>query len=209
MSGLLSRLGWKADWSLYRIFLLLWVLLACVCFCEPLICSARDGIYCPGESGVKKSETNKIPDEAWPNPSYPSKQFSRVRHPALMMLSIEDCDFGRRVVLSLILGSMIGLERRLADAPAGMVSNTTFIYLYIFESKSFFISTFFFRPFVPWWPWERVRLRYAVSLRSSIRRWHGTQAASLRQFRLASVFWALVSFGRVFQERKAILRCAV
>lgn len=54
------------------------------------------------------------------NPSYVYYPCSHKRMPHLLFLTIEECDFGRRLVASVCLGAIIGWERRMADRPAGI-----------------------------------------------------------------------------------------
>eukprot|EP00522_Entomoneis_paludosa_P019092 CAMPEP_0172449254 /NCGR_PEP_ID=MMETSP1065-20121228/8004_1 /TAXON_ID=265537 /ORGANISM="Amphiprora paludosa, Strain CCMP125" /LENGTH=289 /DNA_ID=CAMNT_0013200881 /DNA_START=208 /DNA_END=1077 /DNA_ORIENTATION=+ len=54
------------------------------------------------------------------NPSYVYYPCRHKRAPHLLFLTPEECDFGRRLVASVFLGSIIGWERRMADRPAGI-----------------------------------------------------------------------------------------
>lgn len=54
------------------------------------------------------------------NPSYTYYPCSHIRMWRLFLLTREECDFGRRLVASVVLGAMIGWERRMADRPAGI-----------------------------------------------------------------------------------------
>ena len=54
------------------------------------------------------------------NPSYSYYPCRHVRMGRLLFLTPEECDFGRRLVASVVLGGVIGWERRMADRPAGI-----------------------------------------------------------------------------------------
>lgn len=58
----------------------------------------------------------------YPNPDFDllTDPCRRVQFRQLMYMSKLDCDHGRRVVLSILGGSVIGWERRMADRPAGI-----------------------------------------------------------------------------------------
>ncbi len=54
------------------------------------------------------------------NPNYDQRLCTRTRAPSLLYLTPEECSFGRRIVISALLGGLIGWERRNADRPAGI-----------------------------------------------------------------------------------------
>ena len=54
------------------------------------------------------------------NPSYVYYPCRHQRLGRLLFLTPEECDFGRRLVASVVLGGVIGWERRMADRPAGI-----------------------------------------------------------------------------------------
>ena len=54
------------------------------------------------------------------NPSYVQDPCMHVRYPQLFFLTKQECAFGRSEVFSVILGGIIGWERRQADRPAGI-----------------------------------------------------------------------------------------
>ena len=54
------------------------------------------------------------------NPSYNGSQCPHVRHAILLGMTRLECSFGRRLVMSILMGSLIGWERRQADRPAGI-----------------------------------------------------------------------------------------
>jgi len=56
----------------------------------------------------------------YPNPDFnddPCRDFRSIR---LLFLTRDECDYGRRLVASMVLGCAIGWERRQADRPAGI-----------------------------------------------------------------------------------------
>jgi len=57
---------------------------------------------------------------AYPNPNYDGSRCPNVRYSKLLFLNKIECSFGRRLVMSIIMGSLIGWERRQADRPAGI-----------------------------------------------------------------------------------------
>lgn len=59
-------------------------------------------------------------DMEFPNPSYVGMKCRHLRHAILLGMNPEECSFGRRLVCSVLLGGLIGWERRQADRPAGI-----------------------------------------------------------------------------------------
>jgi len=55
-----------------------------------------------------------------PNPFYKENPCRYERYAKLLWMTEEECIFGRRLVVSVILGGIIGWERRCADRPAGI-----------------------------------------------------------------------------------------
>jgi len=55
-----------------------------------------------------------------PNPSYESDPCRWKRYAALLGMNKWECDMSRRIVVSILMGSIIGFERRRADRPAGI-----------------------------------------------------------------------------------------
>jgi putative Mg2+ transporter-C (MgtC) family protein len=53
-------------------------------------------------------------------PAYDGTRCPHIRHVILMGLTTEECSFGRRLVASVIMGGIVGWERRQADRPAGI-----------------------------------------------------------------------------------------
>jgi len=78
---------------------------------EVLILSSVSG-WCPYAGTVRTSYPN--PDTAARDVCY------YYRTPYLLGLNPFECDFGRRVISSLLFGSFIGYERKAADRPAGI-----------------------------------------------------------------------------------------
>lgn len=54
------------------------------------------------------------------NPSYVENPCQDDRRPALLFLTEDECIFGRRIIMSVFLGGLVGWERREADRPAGI-----------------------------------------------------------------------------------------
>jgi hypothetical protein len=54
------------------------------------------------------------------NPAYDGSKCPHIRYAILMGLCKEECSFARRLVASILLGGLIGWERRQADRPAGI-----------------------------------------------------------------------------------------
>jgi uncharacterized membrane protein YhiD involved in acid resistance len=54
------------------------------------------------------------------NPSYQPDPCENIRYPQLLFLTIEECIFSRRIIAAVLLGGIIGWERRQADRPAGI-----------------------------------------------------------------------------------------
>jgi putative Mg2+ transporter-C (MgtC) family protein len=54
------------------------------------------------------------------NPAFDANPCKQMRYAALLGLTPEECSFARRLVASIIIGGVIGWERRQADRPAGI-----------------------------------------------------------------------------------------
>jgi uncharacterized membrane protein YhiD involved in acid resistance len=54
------------------------------------------------------------------NPSYYDDPCQDVRYHQLLFLTVEECIFSRRIIAAVLLGGIIGWERRQADRPAGI-----------------------------------------------------------------------------------------
>ena len=57
---------------------------------------------------------------AYPNASYDGSRCPWVRYGILLGMNKTECSFGRRLVMSILMGGLIGWERRQADRPAGI-----------------------------------------------------------------------------------------
>jgi hypothetical protein len=66
------------------------------------------------------SLTNNLNKIEMPNPLYSINPCRDVRYIRLLFLTQGECSFGRRLVVSVILGSIVGWERRQSDRPAGI-----------------------------------------------------------------------------------------
>jgi len=58
--------------------------------------------------------------ERFENPAYDDDPCRKIRTLKLLYFTVEECSFGRRIASSVILGGIIGWERRQADRPAGI-----------------------------------------------------------------------------------------
>ena len=54
------------------------------------------------------------------NPEYVYDPCNRTRFLVLAGMTAQECSFGRRLVISVVLGGIIGWERKMADRPAGI-----------------------------------------------------------------------------------------
>ncbi len=73
------------------------------------------------DSLTTSTTTTSITKLTFPNPFYIHNPCqSKVRYLQLMGLTRRECEFGRNMVMSVLLGSIIGYERRTADRPAGI-----------------------------------------------------------------------------------------
>ena len=58
--------------------------------------------------------------EEAPNPSFQPDPCRWIRYASLLGMNKWEADMSRRIVMSVLMGSIIGLERRRADRPAGI-----------------------------------------------------------------------------------------
>jgi uncharacterized membrane protein YhiD involved in acid resistance len=66
-------------------------------------------------------ECHEVPRNiTYANPAYHEDPCHDTRYPQLLFLSVEECIFSRRIIAAVLLGSVIGWERRQADRPAGI-----------------------------------------------------------------------------------------
>jgi hypothetical protein len=72
----------------------------------------------PCDSNIPTTTKTKL---TFPNPFYTFNPCqSTTRYLKLVGLTRLECEFGRNMVMSVLLGSIIGYERRTADRPAGI-----------------------------------------------------------------------------------------
>ena len=72
----------------------------------------------PCDDYIPTTTTTKL---TFPNPFYTFNPCqSTTRYLQLVGLTRLECEFGRNMVMSVLLGSIIGYERRTADRPAGI-----------------------------------------------------------------------------------------
>lgn len=69
-----------------------------------------------GDFTVKESSA----EHSYANPDYIMDPCRYLRVPELLYVTLEECDMSRRLLCSVILGGIIGYERRSADRPAGI-----------------------------------------------------------------------------------------
>lgn len=73
--------------------------------------------------------TKHTPERGFPNVFYTNNPCVTImRYVYLMGLTRRECEFGRHLVVAVILGSVIGYERRTADRPAGIRTSTFLLY---------------------------------------------------------------------------------
>jgi len=96
------------DAPVYLTFTLIFLTYVLVVLFEPLLRPRC------GEGGEGKT------DVKWPNPKYDDTHCLDRRYYELLMLTARECDFVRRILASIIAGSIIGYERRSPDRPAGI-----------------------------------------------------------------------------------------
>jgi len=110
-------------------FALLLVVLAYtpVVFFVPLALHFRPrSAWCPLPTAGEADKYNYRPfflddgESPYENPDYVLDPCRYVRLACLLGLTLEDCDISRRMVVSVLLGSAVGYERRSADRPAGV-----------------------------------------------------------------------------------------
>mmetsp|Transcript_40507 Transcript_40507/g.55143 ORF Transcript_40507/g.55143 Transcript_40507/m.55143 type:complete len:273 (-) Transcript_40507:529-1347(-) len=92
----------------YMICISLLVCWSIVVLIEPWLSESSDCINDP---------TN---DKQYLNVDYNPNPCTRKRLSILLYLTAEECDHGRRLLFAVILGALIGYERRSADRPAGI-----------------------------------------------------------------------------------------
>ena len=73
-------------------------------------------------SSLVDCAAGRLPDKptGWNNPFFERRACGAKRSAALLGLTPDECDFGKRVVFSVALGALIGYERRQPDKPAGI-----------------------------------------------------------------------------------------
>lgn len=103
----------------------------CIILIGPLVLSFQDETdWCPvysiadNERKLKKSKEFNwdipIEDREYDNPDFNQDPCQYARVPQLFWLTLHECDFSQRMLMSVILGGAIGYERRTSDRPAGI-----------------------------------------------------------------------------------------
>jgi len=98
-------------------------------FVVPLALHFRDrDEWCPDSTPVDGQREDQTEQEVveereespYANPDYILDPCRYVRLPHLLGLTLEDCDISRRMFVAILVGGVIGYERRSADRPAGI-----------------------------------------------------------------------------------------
>jgi putative Mg2+ transporter-C (MgtC) family protein len=84
---------------------------------EPYISLPCDG----DETSSNSSSNSNLLLEKFPNPAFDASPcYNTARYAKLLYVTREECSYARRLVASIVLGGLIGWERRQADRPAGI-----------------------------------------------------------------------------------------
>ena len=105
----------------YLISLLLTVIYGFVALLAPLVtpeCDIAPEQPRPARRALVQGLEGGLEDA--PNPSYEPDPCRWIRYVALLGMNKWEADMSRRIVLSILMGSLIGFERRRADRPAGI-----------------------------------------------------------------------------------------
>ena len=92
--------------SLYALMLFSLVVLSVIAVCSELI------VPCPAPKRAIRG--------TFPNPAFNEDDCRTTRTAKLLFLTPLECDLTRRTLASVLLGTLIGIERRRADRPAGV-----------------------------------------------------------------------------------------
>jgi putative Mg2+ transporter-C (MgtC) family protein len=107
--------------GIFYIVLLVYVCAVCVVVAMELILSDSTVCGAYGTAELAKDETIAAAANAtYENVLYHYQPCMHYRSSALLFLTRTECSFGRRLLASVLLGSVIGWERREADRPAGI-----------------------------------------------------------------------------------------
>mmetsp|Transcript_23912 Transcript_23912/g.51640 ORF Transcript_23912/g.51640 Transcript_23912/m.51640 type:complete len:718 (-) Transcript_23912:136-2289(-) len=71
------------------------------------------------DDGKQQSDSGEAKPK-YENPDYDDSPCRITRIPFLLYLTLEECDLSRRMAVSVLLGGLIGYERRASDRPAGI-----------------------------------------------------------------------------------------
>jgi putative Mg2+ transporter-C (MgtC) family protein len=103
--------------GLFYALVLVYVVGVCVVVLLELVLSDA-AIAC---DTTQLTEQQRIAVETvYTNPSFHYNPCRYMRLPRLLWLTREECSFGRRLLASVLLGGIVGWERRQADRPAGI-----------------------------------------------------------------------------------------
>jgi uncharacterized membrane protein YhiD involved in acid resistance len=95
------------------------VILVAILLCTIVAFVSETLVDCPYSIAANIAK-NSIDHVGWGNPAYAYNACRLVRHSKLLGLNMQECKMARRMIISCILGAMIGYERRRADRPAGI-----------------------------------------------------------------------------------------
>jgi putative Mg2+ transporter-C (MgtC) family protein len=98
----------------YGIVLIYVLAVCCVVLLDVFIASKYCNSATFTEDDVRAMKTE------YTNPSYRYDPCHYTRYPYLLWLNREECAFGRSLLASVLMGGIVGWERRMADRPAGI-----------------------------------------------------------------------------------------
>ena len=77
-------------------------------------------IFLPSDQSKWCKFTNTLNSKEYENPDYDTNLCRHQQTIYLLFMTVEECDYARRMLVSAIYGAIIGLERRSADRLAGI-----------------------------------------------------------------------------------------
>ena len=77
-------------------------------------------VHTSATDGSESDEDDEQSTKKYENPDYDDSPCHLTRIPFLFYLTLEECDLSRRMAVSVLLGGLIGYERRASDRPAGI-----------------------------------------------------------------------------------------
>lgn len=97
----------------------LYVVAVCVVVVLELVLTDA-AIQCDKSEGSLTEQQRIAMAMVYTNPSFHYDPCRYMRRPALLWLTRNECSFGRRLLSAVLLGGIVGWERREADRPAGI-----------------------------------------------------------------------------------------